>query len=128
MVNVPPEGGIDVADEPSLLHGVRLLAGEGRARHVYAIPGAHEGVLATWREVLGDRRAVVERDQAIQAGWFGPKVLDRVRPRIGDLMAVARESVAVFQREVDPLQAGLIGHHGSLTRAEQLVPFIQIRR
>jgi predicted AlkP superfamily pyrophosphatase or phosphodiesterase len=128
MVNVPPEGGIDVADEPSLLDGVRLLAGEGRARHVYSNPGAHEDVLATWREVLGDRMAVVERDHAIQAGWFGPKVLDRVRPRIGDVMAVAREPVAVFQREVDPLQAGLVGHHGSLTRVEQLVPFIQIRR
>jgi predicted AlkP superfamily pyrophosphatase or phosphodiesterase len=128
MVNVPREGGIDVADAPSLLHGVRLLAGEGRARHVYTSPGAHQDVLATWREVLGDRMAVVERDQAIQAGWFGPKVLDRVRPRIGDVMAVARQPVAVFQREVDPLQAGLVGHHGSLTLVEQLVPFIQIRR
>ena len=71
---------------------------------------------------------VVERDQAILAGWFGPKVLDRVRPRIGDVMAVAREPVAVFQRDVDPLQAGLVGHHGSLTLVEQLVPFIQISR
>jgi hypothetical protein len=128
MVNVPREGGIDVADEPSLLEGVRLLAGEGRARHVYTSPGAHDDVLATWREVLGDRMAVVAREQAIEAGWFGPKVLDWVWPRIGDVMAVAREPVAVFQREVDPLQAGLVGHHGSLTLAEQLVPFIQIRK
>jgi predicted AlkP superfamily pyrophosphatase or phosphodiesterase len=128
MVNVPPEGRIDVADVPALLQGVRLLAGEGRARHVYTDVGAQEEVLATWREVLGDRMLVVPRDQAIEAGWFGPKVLDRVRPRIGDVMAVAREPVAVFQREVDPLQAGLIGHHGSLTLVEQLVPFIQIRR
>jgi hypothetical protein len=33
-----------------------------------------------------------------------------------------------FQREVDPLQAGLVGHHGSLTEVEQLVPFIVVRR
>jgi hypothetical protein len=54
-------------------------------------------------------------------------VLDRVRPRIGDVVAAARDAVGVFQREVDPLQASLVGHHGSLTRVEQLVPFLLIR-
>jgi hypothetical protein len=36
--------------------------------------------------------------------------------------------VGVVQREVDPTQALLIGHHGSLTPAEQLVPFLELRR
>jgi predicted AlkP superfamily pyrophosphatase or phosphodiesterase len=128
MVNVTGDGRIDVADEPALLTGVRLLAGEGRARHVYTDAGADGDVAAAWRETLGDRMLVVLRDEAIEAGWFGPVVTDRVRPRIGDVVAVARAEVAVFQREVDPLQAGLVGHHGSLTETEQLVPLIQIRR
>jgi predicted AlkP superfamily pyrophosphatase or phosphodiesterase len=128
MVNVPAEGKIDVSDHPELLRGVRLLAGESRARHVYAEDGAAQDVLATWRTALGERVLVVTGEEAIEAGWFGPKVLDRVRPRIGDVVAVAREPVGVFQRDVDPLQAGLVGHHGSLTPVEQLVPFIQVRR
>jgi hypothetical protein len=128
MVNVPAEGRIDVADVPALLNGVRLLAGEGRARHVYVEEGAKGDVLAAWRETLEDRMLVVPGEEAIESGWFGPIVADHVRPRIGDVMAVAREAVAVFQRDVDPLQASLIGHHGSLTAVEQLVPFIQVRR
>jgi hypothetical protein len=95
---------------------------------VYTEGGAEGEVAAAWRETLGERMLVVLRDEAIEAGWFGPIVVDRVRPRIGDVVAVAREPVAVFQRDVDPLQAGLLGHHGSLTEAEQLIPLIQIRR
>lgn len=128
MVNVPADGRIDVADEPALRYGVRLLAGEGRARHVYAEPGAHGEVLEAWRETLGDRMLVVTGEEAIRAGWFGPVVSSWVRPRIGDVVAVAREPVAVFQRDVDPLQASLVGHHGSLTTVEQFVPLIQVRR
>ena len=40
MVTLMPEQKIDVVDEPVLMAGVRFLAGEGRARHVLAVPGA----------------------------------------------------------------------------------------
>ena len=116
-----------MADAPALLEGVRLLGGEARARHVYAWPGAERDVFASWRETLGDRYWVRTRDEAVDAGWFGPKVLDRVRPRIGDVVAAAHDPIGVFQREVDPLQVSLVGHHGSLTQVEQLVPFLLIR-
>ena len=104
-----------------------MLAGEARARHVHAWPGAEADVLAAWRETLGDSFWVRTGDEAVAAGWFGPEVVDRVRPRIGDVVAAARDAIGVFQREVDPLQASLVGHHGSLTRVEQLVPFLLIR-
>ena len=66
---------------------------------------------------------VLSKDEAIDTGWFGPTVVDRARRRIGDVVAAARSPVGVFQRAVDPLQAMLVGHHGSLTDAERLVPF-----
>jgi hypothetical protein len=128
MVNLGPEERIDVADAPELMAGVRLLAGEARARHVHARPGAANDVLAVWRDMLGDRMWVVPKEEAIAAGWFGPKVLDWVRPRIGDVIAAAFATTGVFQREVDPLQATLVGHHGSMTPVEQRVPFILVRR
>jgi Type I phosphodiesterase / nucleotide pyrophosphatase len=128
MVNLSVAQKIDVADAPELMSGVRALAGEARARHVYAHPGAEDEVLAAWRDRLGDQMWIVPGEEAIEDGWFGPRVEDRVRPRIGDVVAAAHGSVGVFQREVDPLQAMLVGHHGSLTSAEQLVPLLRIGR
>ncbi len=128
MVDLPGAGRIDLGDEPELAAGVRLLAGEARARHVYTKPGAAPDVLAAWRAVLGDRMVVVARDEAVAAGWFGPTVRDEVLARIGDVVALACAPVGVFQRSVDAVQARFVGHHGSATRAEQLVPGILIRR
>jgi type I phosphodiesterase/nucleotide pyrophosphatase len=128
MVDLRPEQRIDLADQPELAAGVRLLAGEARARHVHVQRGAEADVLAAWRGVLGHAMWVVPGEQAIADGWFGPKVPDEVRDRIGDVVAAASGPVGVVQREVDPTQAILTGHHGSMTAAEQLVPFLELRR
>jgi hypothetical protein len=125
MVNV--EDKVDVADEPVLLQGVRMMAGDARARHLHAVPGAGPDVMAAWREVLGDRMWIVSCDQAVDEGWFGPVVTDAARARLGDVIAASRTRVAVVQRDVDPLYASLVCHHGSMTPAEQLVPLIEIR-
>jgi hypothetical protein len=127
MVDVPEEARLELATSPALAAGVRMLGGEGRARHVYAMEGAADEVLAAWNEVLGDRAWIRSREQAIDQGWFGPVVADAVRERIGEVVAAAREPVAVFERARDPLQANLNGHHGSLTPAELLVPFVLVR-
>jgi hypothetical protein len=127
MVDLRPEERIDLADQPELAAGVRLLAGEARARHVHTSRGAAADVLAAWRELLGHAMWVRSRDEAITAGWFGPRVPDQVRPRIGDVVAAAFGAVGVLERKVDPAQARLTGHHGSMTPAEQLVPLIEIR-
>ena len=100
------------------------IGGEPRARHIYVVNGAAEHVLATWRETLAERAWVVSRDEAIAAGWFGERVSDDVRYRIGDVVVAARGSAAVVRRTVEPLESSLIGHHGSLTAAEQRVPLL----
>jgi Type I phosphodiesterase / nucleotide pyrophosphatase len=128
MVDIAPEDRLDVGDLPHLLAGVRVLGGEARARHVYTEPGAADDVLAAWGAVLGDRMWVVSRDQAIAAGWFGPLVSDRIRPRIGDVVAAAHGRIGVMQRAVDPAHARMRGHHGSMTAREQLVPLITVNR
>jgi hypothetical protein len=128
MVDLRPDQRVDLADQPELAAGVRLLAGEARARHVHTRRGAAGDVLAAWRGVLGHAMWVVGGEEAIAAGWFGPEVHDEVRPRVGDVVAAAHGPVGVVQREVDPTQALLTGHHGSMTSAEQLVPFLELRR
>jgi hypothetical protein len=128
MVDLRPEQRVDLADRPELAAGVRLLAGEARARHVHTQRGAAADVLAAWRGLLGHDMWVVPGEEAIAAGWFGPQVPDGVRARVGDVVAAASGPIGVVQREVDPTQAILTGHHGSMTPAEQLVPFLELRR
>jgi hypothetical protein len=112
---------LDLEDTPSLLAGVRAFGGEVRARHVYTEPGAAADVLAAWQSVLGPRAWVLPRDEAIAAGWFGT-VSDRVRPRIGDVVAAAQGTFGMVRGLAEAVETSLIGQHGSLTEAEQLVP------
>lgn len=114
----------DIDDCPPLLDGVEAIGGEPRARHVYIEEGAADTVLAAWRETLADRAWVVSRDDAIAAGWFGGPVRDDVRMRIGDIVAAARGTATMVRRTVEPIESSLIGHHGSLTSAEQLIPLL----
>lgn len=124
MVDLAADQRLDVVDHPELKKGVRLLAGEARARYVYTLPGAEADVLATWRERLGDRMWVWSREEAIATGAFGPVVTPAARVRIGDVVAAAREAFGVVEHAVDPAQARLTGHHGSFLAAEQLVPLL----
>jgi hypothetical protein len=128
MVDLRPSQRVDLADQPELAAGVRLLSGEARARHVHTERGAAEDVLAGWRGLLGHAMWVVPGEEAVAGGWFGPQVPDEVRARVGDVVAAAHGPIGVVQREVDPTQAILTGHHGSMTPAEQLVPFLELRR
>jgi len=124
MVTTGPSDAVDIDADPLLLEGVQAIGGEARARHVYVEDGARDDVLAAWRATLAERAWVVSRDEAIAAGWFGARVADDVRPRIGDVVAAARGSASMVRRTVEPLESSLIGHHGSLTTAEQRVPLL----
>lgn len=131
MVDVPfdEDSRIDYDDDWELGAGVALLGGEGRARHVYAVPGAEADVLTVWREVLGDRFWVASRAEALELGWFGaPGECDeRVLGRIGDVIAAAQADVAITASRAEPNESALAGMHGSMTPAEQLVPLLEIR-
>lgn len=129
MLDIPfgPEHRIDFDEDWELRAGVALLGGEGRARHVYAVPGAASDVLAVWREVLGEQFWVAGRDEAVAAGWFGPQVDERVLGRVGDVVAAARDDMLIIASEREPKESVLVGNHGSMTPVEQLVPLLQVR-
>ena len=124
MVAIDASEVVDVDACEPLLDGVEAIGGEPRARHVYVVDGAADAVLAAWQETLAQRAWVVSREEAISAGWFGDRIGDDVRFRIGDIVAAARGSAGVMRRTVEPLLSSLIGQHGSLTSAEQEVPLL----
>jgi Type I phosphodiesterase / nucleotide pyrophosphatase len=121
MVDISPEDKLDVDAHPELRAGLALLGGEPRARHLYARRGAAADLLAAWREALGDRAWVLSRDEAISEGWFGP-VDAAMTSRIGDVVAAPGGSLALVATQAEPRESRLVGMHGSLTPAEQLVP------
>ncbi|MBV9315215.1 MAG: alkaline phosphatase family protein [Pseudonocardia sp.] len=124
MVTVPERERINADTDPVLRAGVRLLGGDARARHVYAEPGAVDDVLAAWTERLGERAWVLPREEAIAAGWFGPVHTPQPRRRIGDVVVALRGDAAVIRTEAEKIPATFIGHHGSLTAAEQEIPLL----
>jgi hypothetical protein len=126
MVDVPDSTRLEVGEEPGLTDGVRLFAGEPRARYVHAEPGAAADVLATWRSVLGARAWVAGREEAVDSGLFGP--VDRtVVDRIGDVVALARGSWAFTDVRSEPHSSLLAAFHGSLTPAELAIPLLAAR-
>ncbi|WDT89578.1 alkaline phosphatase family protein [Streptomyces sp. SCSIO-PteL053] len=129
MIDIPfdEQSRIDFDEDWELSAGVALLGGEGRARHVYAVPGAQADVLAVWREVLGEQFWIASRDEAIAAGWFGPTIDERVYGRLGDVVAAAHDDVIITASVNEPHESAMAGVHGSLTPVEQLVPLLEVR-
>lgn len=123
MLDVAGDTRLDVEDDPDLAAGVRLLAGEPRARYVHTLPGAATDVRDSWRAVLGERAWVADRDEAIASGIFGA-VDDGLAARIGDVVALARGSWALVAPRQEPFPSMLAAYHGSLTATELAVPLL----
>ncbi|MEV8632228.1 nucleotide pyrophosphatase/phosphodiesterase family protein [Streptosporangium sp. NPDC051023] len=128
MVNITELIDVDgpAERESALREGVALLGGESRARHVYTVPGAATAVLDAWRDVLAGKAWVVSREEAIESGWFGPRVRSGWLPRIGDVLAVPYTDCAIVASVAEPIEASFIGAHASLTAAEQHVPLLEV--
>ncbi|HKR68446.1 MAG TPA: alkaline phosphatase family protein [Streptosporangiaceae bacterium] len=125
MTDVTETERVDVDAHPALRDGLALLGGEPRARHLYCRPGAANDVLRTWTQVLGERAWVASKEQAIADGWFGP-VNDAFEARIGDVIVAPSGPGAIVATTAEPRESALVGMHGSLTPADQLVPLLAI--
>ena len=124
MVDVPDQAKIDYDADPALAKGVEAIAGEGRVRYLHVTPGRLAEVRRRWQDLAPGALTVLSRDEAIERGWFGPVVGPVARRRIGDLVVLATESVAVVRRRAEQRTASLIGQHGALTEDELLVPLL----
>ncbi|MGV8845499.1 alkaline phosphatase family protein [Tessaracoccus sp.] len=118
MVNVPRNRKIVADDEPALA-GCRHIGGEARFRQLYCDDPTR--IAAAWGEFMGDRAHVLTRGQALDAGWFGPRMDPRVEGRIGDVLVAMRQDWGVMTNTF-PGEFSLVGMHGSLTAEEMVVP------
>lgn len=126
MVDVPAHRRLLIGADSPLWDGVRLVGGEPRMLHLYAEPGRAGDVLEAWTAAESSRAWVMTRDDAIDAGLFGP-VDPEVRDRIGDVLIAARAAVAYYDdRETDKKAQRMVGQHGSLTVEERIVPLLPL--
>ncbi|WP_203824071.1 alkaline phosphatase family protein [Actinoplanes palleronii] len=127
QLNVPLEGRRDMAEIAELRDGVIGVAGEPRVRYLYAEDGARDDVLANWRGVFGDEASVLTREDAIDAGWFGPVPAGHA-DRIGDVVVICWGRTISVASGWEPVKAGqLVAYHGSATAAEMTVPLLIAR-
>ena len=83
-------------------------------------------MLDAWRAAESARSWVLSRDEAIEAGLFGP-VADEVRERIGDVLVAARAGIAYYDdRLADKGAAEDDRPARSLTDEERIVPLIRL--
>lgn len=126
MVDVPVNRQVVLEEEH--LKGVRHVGGEPRMLHIHLDPEADAAaVIARWRSDLEGVADVVTRAEAIEGGLFGPTVTTAAASRIGDAMAIARGTWALYDgTAADQRGRGMVGQHGALTPEERQVPLIRL--
>ena len=55
-----------------------------------------------------------------------PRITAALAARIGDVVAAPVGPFAIVATKAEPLESSLIGMHGSLTSADQLVPLLRL--
>lgn len=134
MINSDPHSRIDIAQEPVLRKGIRLVAGEPRNRMLYVYGETRqekdaqaEEVAARYRAFLGNLVQVFLKEEAIGRGFYGPPdlVTDRAREILGDVIVLAQGSTTLVDTRYETDQATrLPSVHGSNSQREEGIPFL----
>ncbi len=128
LVVIADHGQVEVGDRlvelaPDISAHVSYQSGEGRFRWLHARPGRIAPLLEAAQHHHGDVAWVRSLDETVAEGWWGPRLGDDARYRLGDVALVAHDDISF----VDPADTGpfeLVGRHGSLTAAEMVVPLL----
>jgi len=112
-----------VVPHPEVLAATTVQSGEARFRWLHARPGRARALHEAALTHHGAQAWVRTRDEVLAEGWFGPVVDEQLAARLGDVCLVAKGTVA-FDDPADTGSFTLVGRHGSLTRAEMLVPLV----
>ncbi|MDY6875654.1 MAG: alkaline phosphatase family protein [Chloroflexota bacterium] len=126
QIATPPERDVRLSDHPTLQQTLLLPpAGESRAAYLYVRPGQAETLRTYVIEHLAGRFLLMEVEQALAAGLFGPEQpTPELRGRLGDFLLLAQDDSRIVVNEE---KIEFHGHHGSLTREEMLVPLLMAR-
>jgi hypothetical protein len=126
QVETPPEQAVRLVNHPQL-HKMLLWppCAEPRASYLYVRPGTKDQVRDTIDTQLADRFLVLDMDDVVSAGLFGPGEMPALsRRRLGDLLLLARGAGRLIPEGASAQDRG---EHGGLLPQEMLVPLLMAR-
>lgn len=121
--HVHPDGWRTLGDVGDL---VAFGSGDARFRYLHAARGGGAELVEAARDTFGPEAWVLSRAELLDEGWLGPDPSPATRRRVGDVVLAAHEGIA-FVDPAMPRETHLVSAHGSLTRAEMLVPCVAAR-
>ena len=126
-VVMPVHGRRFLRDYPGLLELCSVMpGGEPRHYYLYARSGCKKALLEYARANLSDIYAVLDTEEALQAGLYGDPA--RMHPdtprRLGDVVLLAKGKGYLWGAEPERF---LLGMHGSLLPDEMMVPLVALR-
>jgi hypothetical protein len=130
VISTPSEQVVHLPDHPEIQQALLLPpGGESRASYLYAAPGKLGALRDYVAENLADRFTLLETEQALESGLFGPEEpTPAIRARLGNLLLIAQgNSRITFRARNEKKKSTLRGHHGSMTPEEMLVPLLMVR-
>jgi hypothetical protein len=127
LARISQDNIIDVRDHPTLKSMLKVPpTGDSRALILNTKEGQEDRVIRYFEEELSAGGFVVERSRnLLSRGLFGlGRPTENALDRIGDLVAVPRQMVAVDNTDLHPRREAYPGRHGGLSEDEILVPLI----
>jgi predicted AlkP superfamily pyrophosphatase or phosphodiesterase len=128
MINVGEK--IVMGVDNDLLTNIETIAGEPRMRHLYMkeaeSQSMRDDLLSLWSSELGSKVKLYSRESAIASGLFGSEVSLDAAERIGDVIAVAQDSVVFLDPERADKEGSMVGHHGGDSEIESSVPLFTL--
>lgn len=123
---VTPERVIEVGQHPDLAECLRIPpTGDSRAPYLFVREGMKAQARAYIESALGHAFHVLDAQEALQAGLWGPGTPMVETPhRVGDLVLLGYDGYALEYRQREFF---LVGRHGSLWPDEAIVPWIAMR-
>jgi hypothetical protein len=122
MINVQEK--IVIGRDNSLLTGVKVIAGEPRARHLYLESDsvdARQDTASMWQQFLQEKALVLTREQAISSNLFGAQLSADAVDRMGEVIAIARGGLVLLDPERAEKEGAMVGHHGGDSEIESQV-------
>ena len=100
--------------------------GSPRDMFLYIQDGMLDEAQAVLALGLSGKADVIQTDELIRQGYFGPTVSKAFRQRVGNLVILPYRYEAVWWYEKGRFEQKFCGHHGGLTPQEMEIPLLAI--
>lgn len=126
VVDVSDENKLFLDEAPQPKSGISLVGGDTRAAMVYLRDATEE---EPYSKLLSDYYSrvayVLNKADLIATGWYGD-LATGIEKRLPEITILAKSQVAFYHRDFASANSlKMIGHHGSISTEELLVPFLK---